>query len=301
MMMKSLIQTSRTGSIGPALLAISAMLLLGFSVPPAGAEEGKPSALRVCADPNNLPFSNRHEQGFENRIAELFAAKLDVPLEYTWYPQRWGFEKNTLRKWLEEENRYSCDLIIGVSPEFEMGVATDPYFTSQYVLVMRDDKAPESVRTANDILRLPADRQNRLKIGVFVPGPGVDWLLRNGLMDTAEAYRIQDGDPDHYPGMVLEGDLRRGDIDGAIIWGPIAGYFMKRNPDTEVKVLPMSSEPGLRFEYSIAMGVRYGEKEWKQTVESLIDEHQDDIEAILEDYNVPLVEQPSVQGVARRK
>ena len=283
-----------------ALLAITALSFGGGGLQLVSAAEGAPEALRVCADPNNLPFSNRKQEGFENKIAEVFAKDLGVPLEYTWYPQRFGFERNTLRKWLEEENRYSCDLVIGVSPDFEMGVATEPYFSSQYVLVIRDDKAPDGVNTAADVLALTPQELSALKIGVFVPGPGVDWLLRNGLMDTAAPYQIQDGDPDAYAGRVLEQDLRRGEIDAAIIWGPIAGYFMKRNPDTEVKVLPMSSEPGIRFEYSIAMGVRYGEKEWKQTVQRLIEENSEEIESILQDYNVPLVETPVTRGVAER-
>lgn len=283
-----------------ALLAIAALVWAGGSPPVfAEANAARAEALRVCADPNNLPASNRRGQGYENKIAELFARELGVPLEYTWYPQRFGFERNTLRKWLEEENRYSCDLIIGVSPDFEMGVATDPYFTSQYVLVMRKDKAPDDMRTAADLLALPPERQNALRIGVHVPGPGVDWLLRNGLLDTAESYQIQDGDPGSYAGRILDRDLRRGEIDGAIIWGPIAGYFLRRNPDMPVKLFPMRSEPGLRFEYSIAMGVRHGDKAWKQTVQQLIEKNRGQIEQILEAYNVPLVETPMVQ--AKRK
>lgn len=136
------------------LLGLGALALGAPALAADDAGQARPEALRVCADPNNLPFSNRARAGFENRIAQLFASKLDVPLEYTWYPQRFGFERNTLRKWLDEENRYSCDLIIGVSPDFEMGVPTEPYFTSQYVIVMRNDRAPENVHTPADLLTL---------------------------------------------------------------------------------------------------------------------------------------------------
>ncbi len=279
----------RRSGIFPFMFA--ALLLLG--TPAAQAADAPPGpVLRVCADPNNLPLSNRQQQGYENKIAELFAKRLGLPLEYSWWPQRMGFERNTLRARVEGENRFKCDLIIGVSPQFEMGTSTEPYYGSRYVLVT--GKRLRTLRSAGELLELPSERRQALRIGVFAPSPGVNWLLKHGMIDQAVSYQMQNGDPASYAGQILERDLIGGDIDAAIIWGPIAGYFLKTHPDAGVKLLPLEAEPGIRFAYNIAMGVRYGEPQWKKRVQAFLDSNRDEIRSILQDYRVPLLAPPTM-------
>jgi mxaJ protein len=250
------------------------------------AEEG---VLRVCQDPNNLPFSNLQGEGFENRIAELFAEKLGWKLEYFSFPQRMGFIRNTLRFKLPGEE-YRCDIVMGVPAGYEQVAATRPYYRSTYALVYAQGGKLDSVRSAQDLLALGPEKLNQLRIGVYDRSPASEWLVKHNLLDQGVPYRMLNADPERSPGEILEKDLAVGKLDAVIVWGPIAGYFAKRVSEPHLVVVPLSSEPGVRLEYEIAMGVRFGEPEWKANVERLIAENQTTIEQILRDYRVPLLD-----------
>lgn len=269
---------------------------------PAAALER--DAFRVCADPNNLPFSHRNLQGFENRLAELWADRLNLEVEYTWFPQRRGFIRNTLTA-RNEQDEYKCDVVMGVARDYDRLLTTKPYYRSTYALAYVKGRALDDVSSAEDFVNLEEQRKTKLRIGAFDATPGPAWLSRHGLIRQMVPYPAMSGDPDDYPGEVIEKALAGGELDAAVIWGPIAGYFAKQAEDIEMVVIPLTSEPGAQFEFSISAGVRRGEEEAKEQLEQLIDETHSEIQALLESYNVPLVENgvdPSeaADGQARR-
>lgn len=278
----SLAPSTRAGVFATALL-----LSLGAWAQQSGNPEGADRVLRVCADPNNLPFSNHKGEGFENKIAELLARELGWKLEYTWFPQRMGFIRNTLRGREPNSDRFKCDLVLGVPAGFELAATTKPYYRSIWALVYVKGKGLDSVAAPEDLLKLDPAKLKPLKLGVFGQSPPVDWLLKNQLFDQAIPYQLQSGDPDRYPGEIIEKDLVAGTIDVAFAWGPIAGYFAKRVTSAELAVVPFKPDPEIQFDYRIAMGVRFGERDWKDTVERLVDANRPRIQAILAAYGVP--------------
>ena len=267
-------------------------LLLVFGVPSVPADVGEMTALKVCADPFMLPFSNRKEQGFENKIAELFAQKLGVEVQYEFFPQRIGFIRNTLKAESESGLGYKCDLVMSAPVTFELAAATDPYYTSSYALVLARGRGMDTVSSPEMLVELV---KNGLKIKIGVTDRGQDqfWVFRHGLMGSAVPYQGQTGDPEVHPGLTLTEDLIAGKIDAAIIWGPTIGYLAKTLEGGEdLIVLPVYDDPSsplLKFEFTVAMAVRYGEKEWKDKINQLIAENQAEINAILEGYGVPLL------------
>lgn len=251
----------------------------------SAAEAGR--VLRVCADPNNLPLSNRNGQGYENKIAELFARALGWSLEYTWYPQRMGFIRNTLRARGDGPEGYKCDLVMGLPVGFELAATTRPYYRSTWAMVFLRGREFDAVHQPDDLLTLPGERLHALKLGAFGQSPPVDWLLRHHLLDQVVPYRPQTGDPEQYTGEIVEKDLRAGKIDIAFVWGPIAGYFAGIDPARRLVVVPFPPDPEIKFDYAIAMGVRFGERAWKERIDRLIEEQRAGIEAILASYGVP--------------
>ena len=269
-----------------------ACLALAAASLPALAQEDPPkrTALRVCQDPNNLPFSNDGGQGFENRIAEVFGKALGLPVSYYSFPQRMAFIRNTLRYKLPGAD-YPCDIVMSVPVGFDQVSVTKPYYRSTYALVFPRGKGLDGVRSSEDFLKLDPAKLGTLRIGVYDRSPASEWLSRHGLVDRGVPYKMLNADPEQYPGEIIEKDLAAGKIDVAIVWGPIAGFFAQRVKSPQLAVVPMKSEPGIKLDYQMAMGVRYGEREWKQQVESLIDSRQAEIQAILKDYGVPVVDE----------
>ena len=266
-------------------LAVILVAALGSAA--ARPEEAR-TAFRACIDPGNLPFANTQGEGFENHIAELFARKLGLPVKYYAFPQRMNFIRNTLRYKLPGED-FRCDIVMSVPAGYDQVSATTPYYRSTYALVYPKGKGLDQVRTGADLAALPGDRLNRLRIGMYDKSPASVWLVKHGLEAQARPYQMMSPDPEQYPGEIIEKDLVEGKIDAAIVWGPIAGYYAKRVRSAELVVIPLKSEPGVKFDYAIAMGVRYGEPEWKASVQKLIDENQAAITAVLREYSVPLV------------
>lgn len=276
-----------------AAWALGAALALGAGAHVAAQDKPAPrAALRVCQDPNNLPFSNTRGEGIENRIAEVFGKALGLPVTYYSFPQRLAFIRNTLRFKLPDQD-YPCDIVMGVPVGFDQVSVTKPYYRSTYALVVAPGNGLANVRSIEDFLQLDRARLAKLRIGVYDRSPASDWLVKHGLVDSGVPYQIMNADPQQYPGEIIEKDLVAGKLDVAIVWGPIAGYFAQRVKSPGLTVIPMRSEPGVRFDYQMAMGVRYGEREWKQQVETLIDTNQAEINAILREYGVPLVAEAS--------
>jgi quinoprotein dehydrogenase-associated probable ABC transporter substrate-binding protein len=251
---------------------------------------GQDKVLRVCQDPNNLPFSNRAQAGFENRIAALFAQELGWKLEHVWFPQRIGFIRNTLRARQENSDRFKCDLVTGVPAGFELAATTHPYYHSSYALVYVKGKGLDGVRGLDDLLALKPEQRSKLRLGVFTASPVTEWLLQNRLMEQVEWYQNQTGDAEQYPGEIIERDLAGGKIDVAVVWGPIAGYFARNTRSAPIVAVPLQSRPGMKLDFEIAMGVRQSDKAFRQRIDQLIDANQLKIAAILEQYGVPLLD-----------
>jgi mxaJ protein len=271
---------------------LAALLLLAGAGAARGGEpeNGARRALKVCEDPNNLPFSNSRGEGFENRIAELLARDLGWELEYTWFPQRIGFIRNTLKKKDPESGRFACDLVIGVPAGLDLAATTKPYYRSTYAMVLAHRHGLEGVRTPDDLLKLDPAVLRTLRFAVFGRTPPAEWLLHHGLMQQAVPYQVQTGDPDEDTGDVIEKDLAAGKIDVALLWGPIAGYLARKGAGGRVTVVAFPPEPGIRYDFSISMAVRKGETAFKERIERILDERRAAIQAILAEYRVPQLE-----------
>ncbi|SMG59838.1 substrate-binding domain-containing protein [Paraburkholderia susongensis] len=280
------------GALCCAALASAAVRADGPALP---NNDGADGVLRVCADPNNMPLSNNKGEGYENRIASQMASDFGYKLEYTYFPQRMGFVRHTLREKEEGSERYKCDLIIGVPKGYDMTSTTQPYLRSTYAMVVPNRPEFASIKTPDDLLKLPPDVLHKLRFGIFTQTPAVDWLLAHNLIDQAVSYRVQSGDPAEYPGQMIEQDLHAGNVDVVFLWGPIAGYFAKRGGDS-VRLVPFPAGPGIRFDYTISMGVRYGEKAWKDKVDQWIGANHDKIDSILATYQVPMLKPVDAPG-----
>jgi quinoprotein dehydrogenase-associated probable ABC transporter substrate-binding protein len=270
-----------------AIFSIAAALLAA----PAGAQAPWPS-LKVCADPNNLPFSNRSGEGFENKLAEIWARELGVEVEYTWFPHRRGFERHTLTAEDPERGGYKCDVIVGVPAGYDLAMTTRPYYRSAYALVYVAGSELD-IRSPEDLIDLPRAARDALRIGVFTPSPAAEWLARHGMHEQMVAYSALDGDPDVYPGKIIENELLAGELDAAILWGPIAGYFAARAQPKKVAVVPLRSEPGIQFEFAMAAGVRFGERESRARLEDLMARTAAETIALFAEYHIPVIEEPT--------
>ena len=270
-----------------------ACLLLLPGAPAMAVNVEEMTVLKVCADPFMLPFSNLKEQGFENRIAELFAEKLGVELQYEFFPQRIGFIRNTLRAESESGTGYKCDLVMSAPVNFERAAATNPYYTSSYALVLAKGRGMDDVTSPEMLVDKVKNGGLKIKFGVTDRGQDQFWVFRYGLMGSIVPYQGQPGDPEEYPGKTLTEDLIAGKIDAAIIWGPTIGYFSRTMEGGEdLIILPLTDDPSspyLKFTFTVAMAVRHGEQEWRDKVNQLISENQAEMNAIMEDYGVPLL------------
>jgi quinoprotein dehydrogenase-associated probable ABC transporter substrate-binding protein len=264
---------------------------LAVVLPPAQAQDApKRTELKVCQDPNNLPFSNTKGEGIENKIAEVFGKALGVPVTYYSFPQRLAFIRNTLRYKLPGED-FRCDIVMGLPVGFDEGASvTKPYYRSTYALVIPKGRGMDEVATMEDFLKLGPGKLQALRIGIYDRSPASQWLERHHLVEAGVPYQMMNPDPAQYPGQIIENDLAQGKIDAAIVWGPIAGYFAQRVKSPQLTVIPLKSEPGVKLDYQMAMGVRFGEREWKQQIEGLIDSQAPAIQAILKEFNVPIVD-----------
>ena len=253
------------------------LALLGCGPAPKPARE-----LRVCADPNNLPFSNQRREGFENRLADLIAGELGETVRYTWQPQRRGFLRNTL-------NAQACDVVMGMPQGSDRVLTTRPYYRSSYVFVSRKDRHL-SVRSLDDpVLR-------KLRIGVQLVGddyantPPVHALSRRGIVKNLVGYSVLgDYSQENPPARIIDAVIAR-DVDVAVAWGPLAGYFAKKSP-IPLELVPVSPEvdpPGLRFAFDISLAVRTEDTLRMKELERILERRRSDIDRLLRDYGVPV-------------
>ncbi len=247
---------------------------------------------RVCADPLNPPYSTKNQDGYENKIAELFAKQLGQEVEYYWFPQRIGFVRNTLKKKLSEQSKqYRCDVIIGIPAGFDFTATTDSYYHSTYVLLIVKGRGWDHITIPEQLRSLSLTKQESLKIAMFDRGPGTAWLQKSGLLEQGVPYQTMTGDDKNNTAMMIEKELHSGNIDMVILWGPMAGYIVSQNP-SGYKMLPMKSALNMKFDYSMAMGVRYGDKGRKAQLNELISKNKQAINNILQTYHVPLLPIP---------
>jgi quinoprotein dehydrogenase-associated probable ABC transporter substrate-binding protein len=263
--------------------AVAAMFLTGklfaqaVDRPDLSIELVDPKVLRVCADPNNMPFSTDRGEGFENRLAELLADKLGKGLSYTWYPQATGFVRNTLAA-------HKCDVIMGVPQGDDLVQVTNPYYRTAYALVLKQGHGLEGVETLGD------PRLKGKRIGIVAGTPPGNNMAANGLMANAKPYPLVIDTRVDSSAAAMMRDLATGEIDAGILWGPMAGYYARRtNP--AVTVVPLVKETtGPRLAYRIAMGVRYADQEWKRQLNRTIQENQPAINKLLLSFGVPLLD-----------
>jgi mxaJ protein len=254
-------------------LCLALIALTGEIAPAADSK-----VLRVCADPDNLPFSNQESQGFENKIAELIAQDLGAELSYTWWPHQRGLVRRTL-------NEGRCDVLIGIPKGYDPVLWTTPYYRTAYVIAYVRDRGPHVASLDDPVLR-------QVKIGVHVNTPPHDALTQRGIGDDqVTGYRLfytPQGDQEESPVQPLE-DLLAGKIDVALIWGPFAGYFVKKR-SARLELVPLEGGgPATPLSFEISMGVRKGDKALKAELEEALSRQAGAIRAVLQEYGVPLL------------
>lgn len=284
-------RSPRAGALFGACAGALLVCAAAVSVAQDAKDDKADAVLRVCADPNNMPLSNEHGDGYENKIAEALAKDLGRTTQYTFFPQRMGFVRNTLRQKDPQTQQYKCDVIIGVPNKYELTATTRPYMRSTYALVYAAREDLKGLQTAADLLKLSPQARQGLRIGVFGRSPGADWLLHNDLMEHAVFYTQQSGDPAESPAGVIERDLAAGKIDAAIVWGPIAGLLVRNHTDAPAwRAVPFMPQPDVKFDYEISMGMRQGEKEWQNTLDQWVGANQSKIDEILKSFRIPLLD-----------
>jgi quinoprotein dehydrogenase-associated probable ABC transporter substrate-binding protein len=236
------------------------------------------TALRVCADPANMPFSNDKGEGFENKLGELFAEKLQKKLDYMYFPQATGFVRMTL-------GAHRCDVIMGFPQGDDLAQGTNPYYRTAYALVARQGSGLDDVATLGDA------RLKGKHIGIVAGTPPATNMAANGLMTDAKSYPLMIDTRFDSSAAAMIDDLNSGRIDAAILWGPLAGFYARKtNPPLHVTPL-VKETTGPRLVYRIGMGVRAADQNWKRLLNRLIQENQPAINKILLDYGVPLLDE----------
>ena len=282
----------RAGPAAALMLAVGAFV----PAPHAGAQSSTASVpwsthvLRVCADPNNLPYSNERQEGFENRIAELVARELKAKPHYTWWAQRRGYIRNTIRAGL-------CDVYIGMPTGLDMLLLTRPYYRSTYTFVTR--------RNGPRIASFDDPRLKRLRVGVQIVGddyansPPAEALTHRRIVKNVRGYSVIGDYHESNPPSRIVRAVADGEVDVAVVWGPLAGYFARRSA-VPLRVVPVSPEvdvPYLPFVFDIAMGVRRGDAALRDSLDAVLVRRQRDIDRILADYGVPRADAPATVGL----
>jgi len=270
----------------PALCLTAIVMAMDHGAAKAQAQDGTdlsielvdPKVLRVCADPRNLPFSSEKGDGFENKLAELFAEKLQKKLDYMFFPQATGFVRMTL-------GAHRCDVIMGFPQGDDLVQGTNPYYRTAYALVAKPGSGLDDVATLGD------QRLRGKHLGIVAGTPPATNMAVNGLMTDAKPYPLMiDTRIDSSPAAMIQ-DLTAGVIDAGVLWGPMAGYYAKQsNPPLHVTPL-VKETSGPRLAYRIGMGVRGSDQNWKRLLNRLIQENQPAINKILLDYGVPLLDE----------
>jgi quinoprotein dehydrogenase-associated probable ABC transporter substrate-binding protein len=276
--MKIHVSDAAADLIAAAGISLAALLMATGSATAQPADLVSRTALRVCADPANMPFSNEAGEGFENKIAELLAADLKLPLEYTWFPQVTGFVRNTL-------GAKRCDLVMGYVAAGDIIQNTNPYYRSAWVLVLPKDRGLDGIEALDDA------RLKDKRLGIVAGAPPATVMATNGLMAHAKPYALMVDRRYESPAEEMLRDIKAGDIDAGILWGPIAGYYVKKS-GMPFAVVPLLNETkSVPMAYRITLGLRHGEIEWKHRLNDFLSAHQAEIQSILLQYGVPLLDE----------
>jgi quinoprotein dehydrogenase-associated probable ABC transporter substrate-binding protein len=270
-----------------AVVAIGGLGLCCVLAGAAVAVEGHRSdlvnrkVLRVCADPANLPFSNEKKEGFENKIADIVGEELKVPVEYTWFPQATGFTRNTLLA-------KRCDVIIGTGQGDELVLNTNALYRSAYALIYKPGTGLDGVESIFD------PKLKGKRVGTVQGTPSANLVAKAGLMEKARPYRLMVDRRYDDPSADMVKDIRAGEIDAGVMWGPIAGYYASRNGD-KLAVVPLTKDVDKagRLDFRITMGVRQGDDLWKRQLNDIIRKRQADIDKVLLEYGVPMIDEDS--------
>lgn len=269
----------KTGWVGIAAIALLTSLSASAAPP-----------LRVCSDPNNLPFSNQKKEGFENRIAELVARDLGTTVSYYWFAQRRGFVRNTLRAG-------RCDVIIGVPSSFELALTTNPYYRSTYVFVTRRDRRLK-------IESLDDPKLRKLRIGVqmigddYASSPPAHALARRGIVNNVAGYSVYGNYAEDSPPKRIVDAVAQREVDVSAVWGPTAGYFIRKSrvPLVATPVTPQIDVPFLPFVFDISMAVRREDVALRDRLNAILERRAREIDAILREYGVPRVDLPAEEN-----
>ena len=265
------------------LIGVLLALGLGYSAAKA-AESGvvdlvNRKVLRVCADPANLPFSNDKGEGFENKIANVVADELKIPVEYTWYPMSTGFVRQTLFS-------KRCDVIIGYAQGDELVLNSNAYYRSTYALVAPKGKGFDGINSLAD------PRLKSARIGIIANTPPGLLMVKNGLMVKAKPYPLIVDRRFESPQENMVKDIRAGEIDAGILWGPFAGYCAKLGDGEPLAVTALTGDPEIstKMTYGVTLGVRLSDTDWKKQLNTVLLKRRADIEKVLLDYGIPLLD-----------
>ncbi len=270
--------TKRFGLLTVALLGLSGLAQTAKAVEGHRSDLVNRQVLRVCADPANMPFSSQKEKGFENKIADIIGEELGVPVEYTWFPQAVGFTRNTLLA-------KRCDLIIGTGQGDDLVLNTNPVYRSAYALIYKPGTGLDGVDSIFD------PRLKGKRVGVVQGTPPANLVNKAGLMGKARPYRLMVDRRYDSPAEEMTKDIRSGEIDAGLLWGPIAGYFADRGGE-KLTVVPLVKDAKKdRIEFRVTMGVRQGDNLWKRELNDILNKRRADIDKALLEYGVPLLDE----------
>ncbi len=237
-----------------------------------------PKVLRVCADPRNMPFSNEQGEGFENKVAALFAERLQKKLEYAYYPGATGFVRNTL-------GAHRCDVILGFPQGDDLAQGTNPYYRTAYALIAKQGSGLDGVTTLKD------ERLKGKHIGIVAGTPPATYMAMDGLTANAKSYPLMTDTRVDSSAEAMFNDVTSGMIDAGILWGPMAGFYARKaNPPLLVTSL-VKETGGPRLVYRVGMGVRPADQNWKRQLNRLIQENQPAINKIMLEFGVPLLDE----------
>ncbi len=269
------------------------VVALFLAAPGALSAQLPHGVLRVCADPNNLPYSNEKREGFENKLAELVARDLGARVQYTWWAQRRGYVRNTLRAG-------KCDVLMGVPTGFDPVIITRPYYRSTYTFVTR--RSAPRVRSLDDPLLRTARVGVQMIGDDFANSPPATALTRRGIVRNVVGYSVLGDYREPNPPSRIVRAVEKGEVDVAIVWGPLAGYFARRS-HVPLRVDPVSPEidlPYLPFVFDMAMGVRRRDTLFRAQLDGVLRRRQPDIDRLLADYGVPRVDTPATASARGR-
>jgi quinoprotein dehydrogenase-associated probable ABC transporter substrate-binding protein len=291
---EEVVLSGKTTATGPIVRKVTLAVAFGLAVmlaAPSTQGASAPEVLRVCADPDNMPFSNEKGDGFENKLAELIAEKLDYTLEYVWFSESSGNVPNVT-------GEDACDLIMGYLQGTRLIDDTNPYYYTSYVLIYRADDP-----SLAGINRLSDPRLKNKRIGLVARTPPTSILAMHGLLASAKPFEVSDGDQQSKAAADMIAEIASGKLDAGLLWGPIGGYYAQRS-EVPLNVVPLVKErAGPSTIYSITLGLRPNEPQWKHRVNKVLAENQRDINVILRGYGIPLMDpdgEPIELGAAER-